>query len=252
MLITQKHITALLVSFCLTQASAHAALKLDRTRVIFPGNEKSVSLTITNENKEYPYLAQSWLSDKEGNKLKRYLAALPPIHRINQGEKTIIRIEKLGDAATLPQDRESLFYYSLREIPPKSSKSNVLQLSLQTKIKVFYRPESILPKKSIFWQETVGVSRQGKTVTINNTTPYHIVSLALVERNNKDVTKGHIIKEAEPMTIAPFTSYSYQLRNQAPNRIGIVFIDDYGGRPEVIFDCKQGAQCISEGRSKNE
>ena len=248
MLITQKKIISLLALFCLAQAPVNAALKLDRTRVIFPGNEKSVSLTITNENKEYPYLAQSWLSDSKGNKLKRYLAALPPIHRINQGEKTILRIEQLGDAATLPQDRESLFYYSLREIPPKSNKSNVLQLSLQTKIKVFYRPESILPKKNHLWQETVEVSRQGKTVTINNTTPYYIVSLALVERNSKDLTKGRILKEATPMTIAPFTSYNYQLRAQAPNRIGVVFIDDYGGRPEVIFNCTSSSHCVSEGR----
>ncbi|MEX6226452.1 fimbria/pilus periplasmic chaperone [Providencia hangzhouensis] len=32
----------------------------------------------------------------------------------------------------LPQDRESLFYFNLREVPPKSDKDNVLQIALQT------------------------------------------------------------------------------------------------------------------------
>ncbi len=44
----------------------------------------------------------------------------------------------------LPQDRESLFYFNLREIPPRSDKPNSLQLALQTRIKFFYRPQSLV------------------------------------------------------------------------------------------------------------
>jgi len=37
---------------------ADAAIALDRTRVVFDGASKSVSLRITNENKNLPFLAQ--------------------------------------------------------------------------------------------------------------------------------------------------------------------------------------------------
>ena len=37
---------------------AIAAIALDRTRVIFNGADKSVSLNVSNQNKDLPYLAQ--------------------------------------------------------------------------------------------------------------------------------------------------------------------------------------------------
>lgn len=40
---------------------AQAAIALDRTRVVFDGGQKSVSLSISNQNKQLPYLAQAWL-----------------------------------------------------------------------------------------------------------------------------------------------------------------------------------------------
>ncbi|WP_223346554.1 fimbria/pilus periplasmic chaperone, partial [Escherichia coli] len=40
-------------------------------------------------------------------------------------------------------DRESLFYYNVREIPPKSGKANTLQIALQTRIKLFWRPKAL-------------------------------------------------------------------------------------------------------------
>lgn len=51
---------------------ATAAVSLDRTRVIFDGAAKSVSLRLTNENKTLPYLAQGWVEDAQG---KNYRSA---------------------------------------------------------------------------------------------------------------------------------------------------------------------------------
>lgn len=47
---------------------ASAAIALDRTRVIFPGNEHAISLNIHNENTQLPFLAQAWLEDSNGKK----------------------------------------------------------------------------------------------------------------------------------------------------------------------------------------
>ncbi|MCM5321457.1 fimbria/pilus periplasmic chaperone, partial [Escherichia coli] len=40
-----------------TVPAAQAAISLDRTRVIFNGGEKSMTLNIANDNKQLPYLA---------------------------------------------------------------------------------------------------------------------------------------------------------------------------------------------------
>lgn len=127
---------------------SNAALSLDRTRLIFNGNEESVEVTVTNNDKKSPYLIHSWVENANGEKINEPLVALPPIQRIEAGNKTLIRLRGLANIQNLPQDRESLFFLNIREIPPKSNNKNALQFALQTRIKIFYRPENIVIRKS--------------------------------------------------------------------------------------------------------
>lgn len=70
------------LSLCMTN-SALAGINLDRTRVIFDGNNNSVSLHVENGDSKKPYLAQSWIEDDHGNKgAKLPLVVVPPIQRI--------------------------------------------------------------------------------------------------------------------------------------------------------------------------
>lgn len=140
-----KNLTATIGLALLTAIpAAHAAISLDRTRAIYVGDAKSISLNIVNENKELPFLAQSWLENEQHQKITSPLVVLPPLQRVEAGERSVVRITKTPEADRLPQDRESVFYFNLREIPPKSSKTNVMQLALQTQIKLFTgrRPSS--------------------------------------------------------------------------------------------------------------
>jgi len=57
----------------------------------------------------------------------------------------MVRLSTTPDISKLPQDRESLFYFNLREIPPRSEKANVLQIALQTKIKLFIARQQLKP-----------------------------------------------------------------------------------------------------------
>ncbi|MEX6064777.1 fimbria/pilus periplasmic chaperone [Providencia hangzhouensis] len=61
----------------------------------------------------------------------------PPVHRIEANSKSQIKIQSLPAISQLPKDRESIYYLNVREIPPRSEKANVLQIALQTKIKIF-------------------------------------------------------------------------------------------------------------------
>lgn len=170
--------------------TAQAAIALDRTRVIFDGSQKSISLNVSNQNKQLPYLAQGWIEDEQGNKIQSPLTVLPPVQRIEPGKPSQVKIQALPAAKMLPQDRESVYYFNLREIPPRSSKPNTLQIALQTRIKLFYRPTAIaIDTNAPPPQEQLTLSKQGDKYMVNNPTPYYVtlvmreVRKALVSKN---------------------------------------------------------------------
>ncbi|MCV5444552.1 fimbria/pilus periplasmic chaperone, partial [Escherichia coli] len=51
-------VLALLASF-----SGHASVTPDRTRLVFNESDKSISVTLRNNDPKLPYLAQSWIED---------------------------------------------------------------------------------------------------------------------------------------------------------------------------------------------
>lgn len=77
--------------------SAQAAINVDRTRIIMGGNQKSVSVILSNESHDTPYLAQAWVEDADGNTISD-LVALPPLQRIDGGKKAQVRIARANDS----------------------------------------------------------------------------------------------------------------------------------------------------------
>jgi len=163
----------LLSVFCIQQAQA--AIALDRTRIIFNDTDKSVSLNVSNENKSLPYLAQGWIEDEKGNKITSPLMVLPPLQRLEAGAKSQVKVQSLPQVNTLPQDHETLFYFNLREIPPKSTKPNTLQLALQTRVKLFFRPKGLVVTDDMKpWQEQITLTKIGDKYQVNNPTGYYV------------------------------------------------------------------------------
>ncbi|EPO5266761.1 fimbria/pilus periplasmic chaperone [Providencia rettgeri] len=221
--------------------SAQAAVALDRTRAIITGDDKSISLNVSNENKQLPYLAQGWLENAQGEKISDPFTVLPPVQRIEPGAKSQVKIQALPSAAALPQDRESVFYFNLREIPPKSDKPNTLQLALQTRIKLFYRPKAIIPTREQLdnpWQEQLKLTRQGEQYTVTNPTPYYVTLVDAVPSKKEKTVAGF-----EPLMVAPKSS---QVLGVSASALGnapvLTYINDYGGRPTLTFQC-QGNDC---------
>jgi len=219
--------------------NAQAALALDRTRVVINGAEKSISLGVTNQNKTLPYLAQTWVEDGQGKKISDPLVALPPVQRIEPGAKSQVKVQATAGLNLLAQDRESLYYFNLREIPPKSKEPNTLQIALQTRIKVFYRPASLeVDQNSKPWQEQLTLTREGDHYVAHNPTPYFVtISLATAS------IAGEAVKNFEAVMIAPKSSEP--LKGSAAalgNSPVLTYINDYGGRPKLIFGCS-GNSC---------
>ncbi|MEN5017388.1 fimbria/pilus periplasmic chaperone [Erwinia sp. Eh17-17] len=228
----------------LTAPSAFGAIALDRTRAIYDGSQKSISLNVSNENKQLPYLAQGWIEDAQGHKITSPLTVLPPVQRIEPGAKSQVKVQGLPAVNSLPQDRESLFYFNLREIPPRTDKPNTLQIALQTRIKLFYRPAALMNttgSMSVPWQEKVTLTRQGDRYVATNPTPYYVT---LVDGSR--AAKGESAKGFEPVMLAPQGKATLSVGvGELGNSPVLTYINDYGGRPQLKFICS-GSTCKAE------
>ncbi|CAI2795398.1 MULTISPECIES: fimbria/pilus periplasmic chaperone [Pseudomonas fluorescens group] len=216
--------------------STHAAVGLDRTRVIFDGGKEATSVNITNNNTQLPYLAQGWIEDEDGKKITTPLIVLPPVQRLEPGKQSQVKVQALPAAKMLPQDRETVFYFNLREIPPRSDKANTLQIALQTRIKLFYRPQAIAPSQQDLsnpWQEKLTLTREGEHYKVNNPTPYYVT---LVDaRSSKD---GKTVPGFEPLMVPPKGALALGPTAKALGTTPYLsYVNDYGGRPVLAFTC---------------
>lgn len=214
-----------------------AAISLDRTRAIFPGTEKSIALNIGNESSKKPYLAQAWLEDARGNRIVTPFTVSPEIQRLDPGKKSVIRINALPAVASLPQDRESVFYFNVREIPPKSDRPNVLQLAMQTRIKLFYRPAGIVPERFSRHDTQLVLHKLSNGYRIENPTPFFITLIGISGGEQQPVSEGFKALMVDPKSSAVVTGPVYQ----SPH---ITTINDFGGKPGLSFQCS-GMTCRS-------
>ncbi|RDL27150.1 fimbrial biogenesis chaperone [Serratia fonticola] len=222
--------------------AVNAAIALDRTRAIYVGDVSSISLNIENQNKRLPFLAQSWIEDDKHQKISGPLVALPPLQRVEPGERSVVRITKTPAADSLPQDRESLYYFNLREIPPQSEKSNVIQLALQSQIKLFYRPKAIVLPKGENWQEKLVFNKTATGFTVENPTPFYVTLTSIAPKTLKE--GGVMLKGFEPFMLAPKSSQTLTLSADYLNSFYVTYVNDYGGHPELNFVCN-GSICHS-------
>jgi len=229
----------------LSVSTATAAISLDRTRAIYSGDDKSISLNIVNTNNTYPFLAQAWIENDQNQKVNSPLMVLPPLQRLEPGAKGIVRVTKMAGVEKLPQDRETVFYFNLREIPPKSEKSNVMQLALQTQIKLFYRPASIKPKDGDVWQEKLVFTKQGNDLKVENPTPFYVTLTGLTERSQKK-GRGNTIGNFQSTMLAPQGNHTFRLQQPNLNTFVMTYINDHGGHPELHFSCQGGNRCVAQ------
>lgn len=223
--------------FFIAQINASwAGIALDRTRMIITGDARSVSANLTNTSPSIPFLAQSWVEDAHGTKITSPLMVLPPLQRINGGQKGIARVTKTSGVNALPQDRESLFYLNVREIPPKPDKPNVLQLAMQSRIKLFYRPTAIVPETpGAVWQNQLIFHKQGQRWTVDNPTPYFVTLIGLSRK--PEAQGGGRLTDFPGIMIPPKSSLDFKVSDASVSQFSMMYVNDFGGHPELKFSC---------------
>lgn len=170
----------LLVLLSTSQLSI-AGVTISGTRIIFPGGQSEMSVR-TNNKGDKPALVQIWIDDGKANadmnNVKVPFLVTPPVFRVEPGKGQSLRLIYNGMA--LPQDRESLFWFNLLEIPPANKDNqdkNRLELAFRTRIKIFYRPQNLKDSSvTVFdrlqWS-VVNDPQKGTGIKITNQTPYY-------------------------------------------------------------------------------
>lgn len=201
---------------------ALAGIEVGGTRVIYDGSKREGSLSLRNPEKDTAYLIQSWLDDGgENDTAKIPFIVTPPLFRLDAGQENQLRVINTGP---VPQDRESLYWLSVKSIAASTNQPNQLQISVRTRIKMIYRPGSIKKSAADAYKELT-VSRSGDRLTFTNPTPHYISFF--------DVKVGGTVLK-EPTMVAPFATYSLGVPPGEGGKISWRAINDYGGRTEYV------------------
>ncbi|SJN14948.1 Putative pilus chaperone, PapD family [Halomonas citrativorans] len=197
-------------------------------------DQREASLLLVNLN-SYPVITQVWVDDGRPGGTPEAAQApvmpLPPVFRLESQESETLRL--LFTKQNLPQDKESLYWLNIYEVPPlptslgkEKEGEDLVAVTLQTQMKVILRPESLdmtLEQAA----ESVSITQKGDQIEISNLSPYY---LTLTYMKINDDTQD-VLSLGEPM-LSPFSSQSFELpANYAAtliDQIGYGWIDDDG------------------------
>ncbi|MXP58524.1 molecular chaperone [Pantoea sp. Taur] len=197
----------------------HASVVLGGTRVIFDATKKEVSTRVYNNDDKAVFLVQSWVEDKHGQKGDKVpFMVTPPLFRLAGGQENMLRIVHTSN--TLPQDKESLYWLSVKAIPSTvKTDENRINISIKTRIKLIYRPTNLAGNAADAYKE-IKFSRVGNELQANNPTPYYI-SMQRVS------VGGQEIKEA--MMLEPGETQRWKIPQGVPAQVEWNSINDFGG-----------------------
>jgi P pilus assembly chaperone PapD len=202
---------------------AESGIVIGGTRVIYNGDKKEASLSIRNPNKSNVYLVQSWVDSGEQGRKAPFIVT-PPLFRINADEENLLRIIRTGGG--LAQDRESVFWLNVKSIPAMDdsvARSNMLQVVIKSRIKLFYRPGG-LPGEPGSAYQNLRFTHRGNRLTVTNPTPYYVTLFTLK-------VDGKEVKDID--MVPPLGNASFTLPSAAVSRVSWQAISDYGGVSRV-------------------
>lgn len=186
-------------------SNAQAGITLSATRIIFEARNKEENIAVRNES-DKPILLQSWIDNGKDDAAVPF-AVTPPLTKVAANGQQLLRV--LFKGTGLPQERESVVWLSVQEIPASVEGKNTLQIAIRQKIKVFYRPANLPGEArdaagSLQWQ----LERNGKSVGVYNPSAYHV---SMVQLTGEKPGNNHQV--AERFMIAPGERKSFDVNN---------------------------------------
>lgn len=218
----------------LLSSAASAAVRPQLTRVIAYAEDKETSIGVINDS-DTTYMLQSWLEDLQGRDDDLPLVLTPPVMKMEGKSEGKLRLVIMR--GEIPQDRESVYWLSLQEIPPKAQDvANRLVVAVRSRIKVFVRPAGLTSEGArasagaLRWS----VQREGNQTWLvaTNPTPYYISFGQLTVGCD---TCRKVTPEEKNAMVPPQGSQRYSLPAQTGASVKVTWsaMNDWGGAGEA-------------------
>lgn len=213
--------------------NAFAGIQIVGTRVIFLGDKKETSVFVHNSVGK-PTLVQAWIESAQGEEDADVpFLITPSLLRIESDQQAVLRILRISEE-NFPEDREALFWFNAKEIPEAPTGENVLQFSMTTRLKLFFRPAKLAIKvgdayTKLSWH--LSEKDQQAVLIARNPTPYFITLSALKINGQFEVPAPHMVP--------PFSEATYPFdKNKIPFKqihdVSYKIINDYGVETKAI------------------
>lgn len=217
---------------CAAAMPVWSGVTLPNTRVIYPGGAAGHTVQVSNSG-DTPYVVQLWadidnpLSTPE--QADAPFIITPVLFRIEPESGQSVRILFSGNANQLPQDKESIFYLNMVQLPPRNADvaaSNQLKVIVRDRLKLFYRPPGLVGKPADLIKKLVFSFRAPDQLIVTNPGPW-FASLARAR-----VQIAGQSREIELDMVAPGASRSWTWAlpvSALPLPLQFSLINDYGG-----------------------
>ena len=224
-----------------------ASVTMLGTRIIHDGGSRSTDVQLRNRD-NFPYVITAWFDDgnpESGPQTPTTAPFIvtPPVFRIQPGAGQVVRVVFTGNG-TLPQDRESLFWFNFMQVPPANvadaddgRKQNGILVMLRNRVKLFYRPAGLDgdPQKMLQHLQVSRETRDGRAgITVASHQPFHVTLTALRSPGKPGIS----LTTEKDVVIPPFSRHFFPFSGTVPagmKSVSITLIDDQGARISENF-----------------
>ncbi|CQD41072.1 fimbria/pilus periplasmic chaperone [Yersinia mollaretii] len=187
------------------------------TRMVYSGVVSQSLLDVRNTDTESSFLIQSWVENSQGQRSSDFVIT-PPLFVLKPEMENAVKV--MFNGKQLPQDRETLYWITVKAIPQsvKQSSTNTLQFASASRIKLFYRPVELTKKtNNEEWKSLNGEFHDGK-VKLINPTPFYITTINM--KVDGKAVKPIMIPPKDAVILEESFSHARQLSYQTINDYG--------------------------------
>lgn len=151
-------------------------------RVIYAESARDKGTLTVDNNTAHPYLMQSWVRPVDvqtggvdgtwSGEPEMPFIVTPPLGRLEPHASLTVRLRRTS--SSLPQDRESVFFISLRALPAQATpqRKDQMVMTVVSNLKLFYRPAGLEEQAIQEAAPKLTFRREGNTLVAINPTPY--------------------------------------------------------------------------------
>ncbi|MCH9299875.1 MULTISPECIES: fimbrial biogenesis chaperone [Pantoea] len=207
-------------------------------RVLFRATDSEKRLLIVNNDSNAPVLLQSWVDDGHSDDISKEknfpFAVIPAVVRMTPGKIINLKILPTEKVHGLPEDRESLFWVNLYEIPgvkrtPQLENANKMEIGLKTQLKIIYRPfKKKMDVINIGEGLEIRLSDSRHSLELDNPSPYYVTPVSI---KIKSSSGEHALKLGMDRMIAPFSLKHFNIPeviNSTSIAVEYTLVDDAG------------------------